>query len=77
MKNNSQSKETLVDGEKSSYLEKLIAKIIDNIYIQVSNIHFRYDHDISVHSFSWGITINKIEQETVDKEWERKNFYDR
>ncbi|CAD8164451.1 unnamed protein product [Paramecium pentaurelia] len=57
------------DQKEAGFFQKQITRIVDNLYISISDVHFRYEHCISKHSFSWGITINHITQQTVDSEW--------
>ncbi|CAD8160815.1 unnamed protein product [Paramecium octaurelia] len=57
------------DQKEAGFFQKQITRIVDNLYVSISDVHFRYEHCISKHSFSWGITINHITQQTVDSEW--------
>jgi hypothetical protein len=57
------------------YVQKLVLKIIDNIQIEIKNIHIRFE-DTSTNQYSWGIALNKIDIFTTDKEW-NKFYFDR
>jgi vacuolar protein sorting-associated protein 13A/C len=51
-------------------MQKLVLKIIDNIQIEIKNIHIRFEDTIS-NSYSWGIALHRIEIFTTDKDWNR------
>jgi hypothetical protein len=57
--------------KKSSYMKQLTAKIIDNLEIMITNLHFRYeDHDsIPGSMISFGITIESVSLQTTDDNW--------
>ena len=63
---------------KASYLQLMIAKIIDNIEISISNVHIRYEDSISLpgKTFAAGVTISSIELFTTDDNWNQQ-FVDR
>lgn len=64
------------------YLDKMAIKIIDNIQLKITNIHFRWEYNgqdsTSVYKLphSWGVTLESLEISTTDEKW-RKFFMDR
>ena len=54
-----------------TYIQRLTAKIVDNLEILVTNIHIRYEDKISIPGklFSCGITFDKISISTTDENW--------
>ncbi|OAD52957.1 Vacuolar protein sorting-associated protein 13A, partial [Eufriesea mexicana] len=55
-----------------SMVEKLIARMIKNIHIEIKKIHARYEDHISFkdHHFSVGFTLNKFILESCTDSWE-------
>lgn len=53
----------------------MVLKIIDNIQIKVSNIHIRFEDQIT-NRFAWGIAMNSFEAYTCDENW-KKRYIDR
>ena len=52
----------------------LITKIVDNLQINVQNMHIRIENDDMIepdNSFSIGITLQEIDLYTTDENWER------
>ncbi|MQL80628.1 hypothetical protein Taro_013085, partial [Colocasia esculenta] len=54
----------------NSWLGSLIATIIGNLRISITNVHIRYEDTVSNpgHSFSSGLTLSKLAAVTVDEE---------
>lgn len=52
----------------------LITKIVDNLQINLQNMHIRIENDDMIepdNSFSIGITLQEIDLYTTDENWER------
>lgn len=76
----SQKKEmSVVSAEEEirqkSFLDKITAKVIDNLQITIQDIHIRLEYPWAP-NFSCGITLEKLEGFTTDFNWNRK-FADR
>ncbi|XP_033213445.1 vacuolar protein sorting-associated protein 13 isoform X2 [Belonocnema kinseyi] len=54
-----------------SMMEKLIARMIKNIHVEIKGIHVRYEDHISFKdlSFSCGFTLNRFALESCDASW--------
>lgn len=52
-------------------MEKLIARMIKNIHVEIKGIHVRYEDHISFKdlSFSCGITLNRFALESCTDSW--------
>ena len=55
-----------------SMMEKLIARMIKNIHVEIKGIHVRYEDHISFNelSFSFGITLNRFALESCTDSWQ-------
>lgn len=52
----------------------LITKIVDNIQVQLKNLHLRVENEDTIepdNSFSLGITLQEIDLYTTDENWQR------
>lgn len=54
-----------------SMMEKLIARMIKNIHVEINRIHVRYEDRISFknYPFSVGFTLNRFALESCDDNW--------
>ncbi|XP_031777535.1 vacuolar protein sorting-associated protein 13 isoform X3 [Nasonia vitripennis] len=54
-----------------SMMEKLIARMIKNIHVEINRIHVRYEDHVSFkdHPFSVGFTLNRFALESCDNTW--------
>ncbi|KAL7290198.1 hypothetical protein TKK_0015907 [Trichogramma kaykai] len=61
-----------------SMMEKLIARMIKNIHVEVKSIHVRYEDRVSFkeNPFSVGITLNRFALESCDSNWSSGNLKD-
>lgn len=78
-KQKSQEKKTLNAEEelkKKSYIERLSAKVIDNLKVKIQDIHIRFEYHIENSHFSAGITLEKIDCYTTNQYWNNE-FTDR
>ncbi|XP_037949404.1 vacuolar protein sorting-associated protein 13 [Teleopsis dalmanni] len=56
----------------STMIERMIAVVINNIQVKISNIHIRYEDCITTgRPFSFGVTLKDLETYTTDLNWER------
>ncbi|XP_076681161.1 vacuolar protein sorting 13C isoform X2 [Andrena cerasifolii] len=55
-----------------SMIEKLIARMIKNIHVEIKRIHVRYEDHVSFkdHPFSVGFTLNKFSLQSCTDSWE-------
>lgn len=61
------------DGDKSSsYVQRLTTKIIDNLEINLRNVHIRYEDKQSIPGtlFTFGITLQSFILNTTNADWE-------
>lgn len=58
-------------AKQDSFVEKLVAQIIKNLQVQVSNIHIRYEDHFTnpKHPFAIGLSLHDLIFQTTDKEW--------
>ena len=63
--------------DKQGIFDRLITRVIDNIYITIQNIHIRYENDLEKPGFSWGITLSDLKILTTDSSYKNKIFHDR
>ena len=61
--------------QQQGFFVKLTSKILDNIQVNMKNIHFRYE-DCHRNFFSMGITLQKLEIETINDS-DESEFIDR
>lgn len=58
-------------GRNMSYIQRLTAKIVDNIEVTLQNIHIRYEDSKTIpgYTFSAGITLDSFVVTTADENW--------
>lgn len=68
------SRSTVAAQEKldDSMVEKLIARMIKNIHVEIKRIHVRYEDHVTFkeHPFSVGFTLNTFVLESCTDSWE-------
>ncbi len=72
LKERSQEDLSQEEQKKSqSFTESLVTKIVDNLQVEVKNIHVRYEDSISApgHPFALGITLEEFSAVSTDGEW--------
>ncbi|XP_015115234.1 vacuolar protein sorting-associated protein 13 isoform X2 [Diachasma alloeum] len=54
-----------------SMMEKLIARMIKNIHVEINRIHVRYEDHVTFkdHPFSMGFTLNRLALESCNDSW--------
>uniref|UniRef100_A0A8C2M9B0 Vacuolar protein sorting 13A n=1 Tax=Cricetulus griseus TaxID=10029 RepID=A0A8C2M9B0_CRIGR len=72
-----EAKQKVVDQEnppeekQDTFTEKLITQIIKNLQVKISNIHVRYEDDITNQGkpLSFGISLQNLSMQTADQNW--------
>ncbi|XP_045047540.2 intermembrane lipid transfer protein VPS13A isoform X2 [Desmodus rotundus] len=72
-----EAKQKVADQEKhlverqDTFTEKLITQIIKNLQVKISNIHIRYEDDITnrENPLSFGISLQNLSMQTTDQNW--------
>ncbi|KAM7093260.1 intermembrane lipid transfer protein VPS13A isoform 6-T6 [Molossus nigricans] len=72
-----EAKQKVADQEKilvekqDTFMEKLITQIIKNLQVKISNIHIRYEDDITnrENPLSFGISLQNLSMQTTDQNW--------
>uniref|UniRef100_A0A4X1W2B7 Vacuolar protein sorting 13 homolog A n=1 Tax=Sus scrofa TaxID=9823 RepID=A0A4X1W2B7_PIG len=72
-----EAKQKVADQEKhrvekqDTFTEKLITQIIKNLQVKISNIHIRYEDDITNREtpLSFGISLQNLSMQTTDQYW--------
>ena len=62
-----------VDDEKtSSFLERLITKVVNNLQVKIKNLHIQLqDHqEISEHGFAFGVVLKSLNIVSTNERWE-------
>ncbi|CAG9311707.1 VPS13_6 [Blepharisma stoltei] len=62
--------------KQKSFIEKLTAKIVDNLKFTIKDIHLRFEYSMEGRTFSAGVTLEKIECYTTNQNW-TSEFTDR
>ncbi|XP_058851035.1 intermembrane lipid transfer protein VPS13C-like isoform X2 [Acipenser ruthenus] len=59
------------DEKKDSFQEKLLTQVIKNLQVKITNIHIRYEDDITdpEQPFSMGVTLEELSLQTADENW--------
>ncbi|XP_041074256.1 vacuolar protein sorting-associated protein 13C-like [Polyodon spathula] len=59
------------DEKKDSFQEKLLTQVIKNLQVKITNIHIRYEDDITdpEQPFSVGVTLKELSLQTADENW--------
>lgn len=53
-----------------TFTDKLTAQIINNVQIKISDIHIRYEDNISTSTpFAFGITLSNLSVHTTNENW--------
>ncbi|XP_044301886.1 vacuolar protein sorting-associated protein 13A isoform X2 [Varanus komodoensis] len=57
--------------KQDTFLEKLITQVIRNLQLKISNIHIRYEDDITNKDIplSFGVSLQNLSLQTSDKDW--------
>lgn len=64
------NKDSPTGAADKTFTEKLVAQIINNVQIRITNVHIRYeDRSTSAVPFALGITLGSLEVHTTDADW--------
>ncbi|XP_063769904.1 intermembrane lipid transfer protein VPS13A [Pseudophryne corroboree] len=71
------AKQKVADQEKpkeekqDTFVEKLVTQVIKNLQVKISNIHIRYEDDITNPEcpLSFGVSLQNLSLQTSDKNW--------
>ncbi|XP_038659808.1 LOW QUALITY PROTEIN: vacuolar protein sorting-associated protein 13A [Scyliorhinus canicula] len=57
--------------QQDSFIEKLITQVIKNLQVKITNIHIRYEDNITNQDspLSFGISLQNLSLETTDERW--------
>ncbi|NXI62680.1 VP13A protein, partial [Anseranas semipalmata] len=72
-----EAKQKIADQDKvkeekqDTFVEKLVTQVIKNLQVKISNIHVRYEDDITNRNnpLSFGISLQNLSLQTSDKDW--------
>ncbi|XP_077331018.1 intermembrane lipid transfer protein VPS13A isoform X1 [Lithobates pipiens] len=72
-----EAKQKVADQEKpkeekqDTFVEKLVTQVIKNLQVKISNIHVRYEDDITNPQcpLSFGVSLQNLSLQTSDKNW--------
>ena len=61
------------NNNTSSYVSRLTTKILDNLEVNVSNVHMRYEDSLTCPGsiFAFGIILGNFQVATTDDEWNK------
>lgn len=59
------------EEKQDTFVEKLVTQVIKNLQVKISNIHIRYEDDItnSQCPLSFGVSLQNLSLQTSDKNW--------
>lgn len=58
------------DAKNDTFANQLLTKILNNLQFSITNIHIRYEDDISTdHRFAAGVTLSELSAITTDENW--------
>ncbi|RCI05461.1 hypothetical protein CU098_001873, partial [Rhizopus stolonifer] len=58
------------DAKNDTFANQLLTKILNNLQFSITNIHVRYEDNISTdHRFAAGITLSELSAITTDENW--------
>lgn len=62
--------DTAEDAKNDTFANQLLTKILNNLQFSITNIHIRYEDDISTdHRFAAGVTLSELSAITTDENW--------
>ncbi|XP_030049580.1 intermembrane lipid transfer protein VPS13A [Microcaecilia unicolor] len=64
-------KEKQKEEKQDSFVEKLVTQVIKNLQVKISNIHVRYEDDITNpdRPLSFGVSLQNLSLQTSDQNW--------
>uniref|UniRef100_A0A8C8SXH0 Vacuolar protein sorting 13 homolog A n=1 Tax=Pelusios castaneus TaxID=367368 RepID=A0A8C8SXH0_9SAUR len=59
------------EEKQDTFVEKLVTQVIKNLQVKISNIHVRYEDDITNRDnpLSFGVSLQNLSLQTSDKNW--------
>ncbi|KAI9273340.1 hypothetical protein EDC94DRAFT_192131 [Helicostylum pulchrum] len=58
------------EAKNDTFANQLLTKILNNLQFSITNIHIRYEDDVSTdHRFAAGITLSELSAITTDENW--------
>ncbi|KAI8384441.1 uncharacterized protein BYT42DRAFT_612143 [Radiomyces spectabilis] len=59
------------DAQNETFVNQLVTKILNNLQFSITNIHIRYEDDVSApgHRFAAGITLSELSAISTDENW--------
>ncbi|KAI9315667.1 hypothetical protein BX666DRAFT_1957951, partial [Dichotomocladium elegans] len=66
-----QTTDSTTAAKNETFANQLMTKILNNLQFKVTNIHVRYEDDVSVpgHRFAAGITLSELSAISTDENW--------
>ncbi|XP_019410461.1 PREDICTED: vacuolar protein sorting-associated protein 13A isoform X1 [Crocodylus porosus] len=72
-----EAKQKIADQDKAkeekqdTFVEKLVTQVIKNLQVKISNIHVRYEDDITnrENPLSFGVSLQNLSLQTADQNW--------
>ncbi|XP_008285200.1 intermembrane lipid transfer protein VPS13A isoform X2 [Stegastes partitus] len=57
--------------KQDTFVEKLVTQVIKNLQVKISNIHVRYEDDVTNPNcpLSFGVSLKKLSLQTADENW--------
>lgn len=67
--------DTAEEAKNDTFANQLLTKILNNLQFSITNIHIRYEDDISTdHRFAAGVTLSELSAVTTDENWVAKTI---
>lgn len=78
MKSTTHSSDSAESAKNETFANQLLTKILNNLQFSITNIHVRYEDNISApgHRFAAGITLNELSAISTDENWIPQNIGD-
>ncbi|MGH0128153.1 UNVERIFIED_CONTAM: hypothetical protein FKN15_061461 [Acipenser sinensis] len=59
------------EEKQDTFIEKLVTQVIKNLQVKISNIHIRYEDDITnpKSPLSFGVSLQNLSLQTADRNW--------
>lgn len=65
-------------AKNETFANQLMTKILNNLQFRITNIHIRYEDDVSApgHRFAAGVTLSELSAISTDENWIPKTIGD-
>lgn len=57
-------------GKEAGVMDKLARKVVDNLKLQVNNIHVRFEEHNPQHAYAFGLSLQSLTFGTTDHLWQ-------